>query len=72
MLAESSLLSDPLLSAIRCRSVTKIVEAQRIHTPLMKQWEETFPIQSTPTPVGPVWRDITQKRLVIPPDGEIK
>jgi RNase H-like domain found in reverse transcriptase/Integrase zinc binding domain len=39
---------------------------------LMKEWENTFPIECMNTPDEPFWRDISGQRLVIPPDQGLK
>jgi RNase H-like domain found in reverse transcriptase/Reverse transcriptase (RNA-dependent DNA polymerase)/Integrase zinc binding domain len=43
------------------------------HT-LMKEWESTFPIEcvDSPNPNTPFWRDISEHRLIIPPDQGLK
>jgi hypothetical protein len=39
---------------------------------LMKEWESTFPIEHVDNPSKPFWRDISGRRLVIPPDQGLK
>ena len=49
----------------------QITEVQAEHASLMKQWEETFPIETIQMPMGPFWKD-SKGCLVIPPDGDLK
>jgi hypothetical protein len=39
---------------------------------LMKEWESMFPIERMDNPGKSFWRDISERRLVIPPDQGLK
>jgi RNase H-like domain found in reverse transcriptase/Integrase zinc binding domain len=51
-----------------------ITVIQNNNRTLMKEWESTFPIErvDSPNPNTPFWRDISEHRLVIPPDQGLK
>jgi RNase H-like domain found in reverse transcriptase/Reverse transcriptase (RNA-dependent DNA polymerase)/Integrase zinc binding domain/Chromo (CHRromatin Organisation MOdifier) domain len=49
-----------------------ITTLQNAHHALMKEWENTFPIERVDTPHSPFWRDTKGHRLVIPPDQGLK
>jgi hypothetical protein len=49
-----------------------ITVIQNAHRTLMKEWEDTFPIEQVDTPRTPFWRDTKAHRLVIPPDQGLK
>jgi Integrase zinc binding domain len=49
-----------------------ITIVQNNNRTLMKEWENTFPIEHIDDPKTPFWRDISAHRLVIPPDQGLK
>jgi Integrase zinc binding domain/Chromo (CHRromatin Organisation MOdifier) domain len=51
-----------------------ITVVQNNNCTLMKEWESTFPIErvDSPNPNTSLWRDISEHRLVIPPDQGLK
>jgi Integrase zinc binding domain len=49
-----------------------ITIVQNNNHPLMKEWENTFPIERVDNSSTPFWRDISTHRLVIPPDQGLK
>jgi Integrase zinc binding domain/Chromo (CHRromatin Organisation MOdifier) domain len=49
-----------------------ITIVQNNNQSLMKEWEDTFPIERVDGPNTPLWRDISTRHLVIPPDQGLK
>jgi Integrase zinc binding domain/Chromo (CHRromatin Organisation MOdifier) domain/RNase H-like domain found in reverse transcriptase len=49
-----------------------ITIVQNNNHPLMKEWENTFPIERVDNSGAPFWRDISVHQLVIPPDQGLK
>ena len=49
-----------------------ITIVQNNNPSLMKEWENTFPIERIDSPDTPFWRDISAHRLVIPLDQGLK
>jgi hypothetical protein len=51
-----------------------ITVIQNNNRTLMKEWESTFPIEQvdSPNPNTPFWRDISEHRLIVPPDQGLK
>jgi Integrase zinc binding domain len=49
-----------------------ITVVQNNNHSLMKEWENTFPIERVDNPGTPFWRDTSTHRLVIPPDQGLK
>jgi RNase H-like domain found in reverse transcriptase/Integrase zinc binding domain len=49
-----------------------ITVVQNNNRTLMKEWEDTFPIERVDGPNGSLWRDISEHHLIVPPDQGLK
>jgi len=48
---------------------SRIVESQRWHQKMMKEWAKDLPIHKLDEAM---WKDVSGDRLVVPPDDEVK